>query len=112
MYDTLITSQHVIANRTYVDATINGEDQTIEVEDGTLPGNTKIQIVAVVSTDGADPVQILLSEMTLKDRSLESIFDSAGQDILDRLSGGASDGTDMAEEESDGSESDTEDEGE
>lgn len=112
VYDTIITSQHVIANRTYVDATINGEDQTIEVEDGTLPGNTKIQIVAVVSTDGADPVQILLSEMTLKDRSLESIFDSAGQDILDRLAGGASDGTDMAEEESDGSESDTEDEGE
>ena len=28
---------------------------------------------------GADPVQVPLSEMTLKDRSLESIFNSAGQ---------------------------------
>ena len=52
-----------------------------------LPGNTKIQIVAVVSTDGADPVQVLLSEMTLQDRSLQSIFDSAGQDVLEILAG-------------------------
>lgn len=78
VYDTTITSQHVIAQKTYVDATVNGEDGTYEVENGVLPGNTKIQIVAVISTDGADQVQVLLSEMTLKDRSLESIFNSAG----------------------------------
>ena len=88
VYDTTITSQHVIAQKTYVDATVNGEDGTYEVENGVLPGNTKIQIVAVISTDGADPVQVLLSEMTLKDRSLESIFNSAGQDVLEKLAGG------------------------
>ena len=70
-----------------MDATVNGEDGTYEVENGVLPGNTKIQIVAVISTDGADPVQVLLSEMTLKDRSLESIFNSAGQDVLEKLAG-------------------------
>ena len=88
VYDTTITSQHVIAQKTYVDATVNGEDGTYEVENGVLPGNTKIQIVAVISTDGADQVQVLLSEMTLKDRSLESIFNSAGQDVLEKLAGG------------------------
>lgn len=87
VYDTTITSQHVVADRTYVDATINGQDGTYEIEGDVLPGNTKIQIVAVVSTDGADPVQVLLSEMTLQDRSLQSIFDSAGQDVLEILAG-------------------------
>ena len=47
VYDTTITSQHVIAQKTYVDATVNGEDGTYEVENGVLPGNTKIQINAV-----------------------------------------------------------------
>lgn len=90
VYDTTITSQHVIAQKTYVDATVNGEDGTYEVDENVLPGNTKIQIVAVISTDDSDPVQVLLSEMTLKDRSLESIFNSAGQDVLEKLAGGTS----------------------
>ena len=105
MYDTTITSQHVISQKTYVDATVNGEDGTYEVDENLLPGNTKIQIVAVISTDGSDPVQVLLSEMTLKDRSLESIFNSAGQDILDKLAGGSSDeDTEETQEETDGTE--------
>lgn len=105
VYDTTITSQHVIAQKTYVDATVNGEDGTYEVDENLLPGNTKIQIVAVISTDGSDPVQVLLSEMTLKDRSLESIFNSAGQDILDKLAGGSSDeDTEETQEETDGAE--------
>lgn len=87
LYDTTITSQHVIASKTYVEATVNGEDGTYQVEGDVLPGNTKIQIVAVIATDGAEPVQVLLSEMTLQDRSLQSIFDSAGQDVLKILSG-------------------------
>ena len=49
-------------------------------------GNTDIKIVAVITTDGGEPVQILLSQMKLQDRSLESIFNSAGQDILEQLS--------------------------
>ena len=51
-----------------------------------MPGNTDIKIVAVITTDGGEPVQILLSQMKLQDRSLESIFNSAGQDILEQLS--------------------------
>lgn len=85
LYDTGISSQHVIADKTYVEATVNGEDGTYEVDADVLPGNTDIKIVAVITTDGAEPVQILLSEMTLQDRSLESIFNSAGQDILEQL---------------------------
>ena len=57
-----------------------------EVEGDVLPGNTDIKIVAVITTDGGEPVQILLSQMKLQDRSLESIFNSAGQDILEQLS--------------------------
>ncbi len=109
VYDTTITSQHVIAQKTYVDATVNGEDGTYEVENGVLPGNTKIQIVAVISTDGADPVQVLLSEMTLKDRSLESIFNSAGQDVLEKLAGGDT-GEDTSSEEEEGDAGDSADE--
>lgn len=75
----------MIADKTYVEATVNGEDGTYEVDADVLPGNTDIKIVAVITTDGAEPVQILLSEMTLQDRSLESIFNSAGQDILEQL---------------------------
>lgn len=109
VYDTTITSQHVIAQKTYVDATVNGEDGTYEVDENVLPGNTKIQIVAVISTDGSDPVQVLLSEMTLKDRSLESIFNGAGQDILDKLAGESSDeDAEETEEETDGTEEQTE----
>ena len=86
LYDTSITSEHVVADKTFVDVEIDGEGNTIEVEGEVLPGNTRIQIVAIVQTDGAEPVQMLLSEMTLQDRSLESIFNSAGQDILEMLS--------------------------
>ena len=75
-----------MADKTFVDVEIDGEGNTIEVEGEVLPGNTRIQIVAIVQTDGAEPVQMLLSEMTLQDRSLESIFNSAGQDILEMLS--------------------------
>lgn len=85
LYDTSISSQHVIADKTYVEATVNGKEGTYEVDADMLPGNTDIKIVAVITTDGAEPVQILLSEMTLQDRSLESIFNSAGQDILEQL---------------------------
>ncbi|CUP91618.1 Uncharacterised protein [Dorea longicatena] len=56
------------------------------MEGDVLPGNTDIKIVAVITTDGGEPVQILLSQMKLQDRSLESIFNSAGQDILEQLS--------------------------
>lgn len=90
LYDTSITSQHVIADKTYVEATVNGEDGTYEISDDTLSGNTDIKIVAVITTDGGEPVQILLSQMTLQDRSLESIFNAAGQDILEQLSNQAS----------------------
>lgn len=100
LYDTSITSQHVIADKTYVNAEVNGEEVTYEVEDGVLPGNTKIQIVALVSTDGQEPVQVLLSEMTLEDRSLQSIFNSAGQDILEQLAG-----VDVPDKEEDDTES-------
>ena len=86
LYDTNISTQHVVADKTYVEATVNGEDGTYEVEGDVLPGNTDIKIVAVITTDGGEPVQILLSQMKLQDRSLESIFNSAGQDILEQLS--------------------------
>lgn len=76
----------MVADKTYVEATVNGEDGTYEVEGDVLPGNTDIKIVAVITTDGGEPVQILLSQMKLQDRSLESIFNSAGQDILEQLS--------------------------
>ncbi len=89
LYDTDFTSLHVVADKTYVEATINGEDGSYEVDTDSLSGNTKIQIVAVVTTDGEEPVQVLLTQMTLQDRSLESIFDAAGQDILEQLSGAA-----------------------
>lgn len=86
LYDTSITSEHVVADKTFVDVEIDGEGNTVEVESNVLPGNTRIQIVAIVQTDGAEPSQVLLSEMILQDRSLESIFNSAGQDILELLS--------------------------
>ena len=86
LYDTNVSTQHVVADKTYVEATVNGEDGTYEVEGDVLPGNTDIKIVAVITTDGGEPVQILLSQMKLQDRSLESIFNSAGQDILEQLS--------------------------
>ena len=86
LYDTAITSQHVVADKTYVDVDINGETKSYETDTNVLPGNTKIQIVAIVQTDNGQPSQILLSEMMLQDRSLQSIFDSAGKDILDMLS--------------------------
>ena len=86
LYDTSITSEHIVADKTFVDVEVDGEGNTIEVESNALPGNTRIQIVAIVQTDGGEPQQVLLSEMTLQDRSLESIFNSAGQDILEMLS--------------------------
>lgn len=86
LYDTSITSKHVVADKTFVEVEVDGESNSYEATTDTLPGNTRIQIVAIVKTDGAEPKQVLLSEMTLQDRSLESIFDSAGQDILDMLS--------------------------
>lgn len=87
LYDTSITSQHVIADKTFVEVDVDGEGKTYEAGSDVLPGNTKIQIIAVIQTEGNTPQQILLSEMTLQDRSLQSIFDSAGQDVLDMLSG-------------------------
>ena len=86
LYDTSITSEHVVADKTYVDVEVDGENKTYESKSDVLPGNTKIQIVALILTDGKESESVLLSEMTLKDRSLESIFDSAGQDILEMLS--------------------------
>ena len=86
LYDTSITSEHVVADKTYVDVEIDGEKKTYETKTDVLPGNTKIQIVALIQTDGAEATSVLLSELTLQDRSLESIFDSAGQDILELLS--------------------------
>lgn len=91
LYDTAITSQHVVADKTYVDVDINGETKSYETDTNVLPGNTKIQIVAIVQTDNGQPSQILLSEMMLQDRSLQSIFDSAGKDILDMLSNESTD---------------------
>lgn len=87
LYDTSITGQHVIADKTYVDAVVDGEEVAYEAGEGIPAGNTKVQIVALVSTDGAEPVRVLLSELMLADRSLQSIFDSAGQDILKMLAG-------------------------
>ena len=86
LYDTSITSEHVVADKTYVDVEVDGEKKTYETKTDVLPGNTKIQIVALIQTDGAEATSVLLSELTLQDRSLESIFDSAGQDILEMLS--------------------------
>ena len=40
-----------------------------------------------------------MSEMTLQDRSLQSIFDSAGQDVLEKLSGGDSEDSQEDSEE-------------
>ena len=40
----------------------------------------------MIQTDGEESSSVLLSELTLQDRSLESIFDSAGKDILEMLS--------------------------
>ena len=85
LYDISVSNQHVVAEKTYVDATINGEDGTYEVDTDSLKGNTDIKIVAVITTDGGEPVQVLLSRMTLQDRSLENIFNAAGQDILEQL---------------------------
>ena len=98
LYDTAITTEHVVADKTFVDVEVDGEGNTYEVESNVLPGNTRIQIVAIVQTDGGEPQKILLSEMMLQDRSLQSIFDSAGQDILEMLSGESEgEGTEEAE---------------
>lgn len=98
IYDTTLTSQHVIADKTYVEVEVDGETGIVETEGTTLPGSTDIKIVAVITTEGGEPVQVLLSEMTLQDRSLESIFNSAGQDILDQLAQAA----ESTEESTDG----------
>ena len=86
LYDASVTTEHVVADKTYVDVEVDGEKKTYESKTDVMPGNTKIQIIALIQTDGSEPSQVLLSEMTLQDRSLESIFDSAGQDILEMLS--------------------------
>jgi hypothetical protein len=98
LYDTSITTKHIIADKTYVEAEVNGENATYEVSSDSLAGSTQIQIVALVSTDGQPPVQVLLSEMTLADRSLESLLNSAGQDILQMIT------TNDGEESEDGEE--------
>ena len=86
LYDTAITTEHVVAEKNFVDVEVNGQGDTIQVENDVLPGNTRIQIVAIIQTDGGEPSQVLLSEMMLQDRSLQSIFNSAGEDILKMLS--------------------------
>jgi len=86
LYDTAVTTEHVVAEKNFVDVEVNGEGDTLQVESDVLPGNTRIQIVAIIQTDGGEPSQVLLSEMMLQDRSLQSIFDSAGEDILKKLS--------------------------
>ena len=101
LYDTAITTEHVEAEKTFVDVEVDGEGNTYEVESKVLPGNTRIQIVAIVQTDGENPQQILLSEMMLQDRSLQSIFDSAGQDILEMLSSAESQTTEETDSEGD-----------
>lgn len=86
LYDTSVTTEHVIVDKTFVDVEVDGEGNTIEVDSSVLPGNTHIQIVAIIQTDGGEPQQVLLSEMMLQDRSLQSIFDAAGQNILEKIS--------------------------
>lgn len=106
LYDTSITPLHVVSDKTYVEVDVDGEGKIYQADKETLPGNTRIQIVAVIQTDAGEPKQVLLSEMTLKDRSLESIFDAAGQDILDMLSGeqAGKEDTEVENEETDGNE--------
>lgn len=104
LYDTNVSNQHVVAEKTYVDATINGEDGTYEVDADSLKGNTDIKIVAVITTDGGEPVQVLLSRMTLQDRSLENIFNAAGQDILEQLANPAQSQDEEAEQTADDAE--------
>lgn len=100
LYDTSITTEHVVADKTFVDVEVDGEKNTIEVDSSILPGNTRIQIIAIVQTDNEDPQQVLLSEMTLQDRSLQSIFDAAGQNILEKISS-QSEETDTADTQPD-----------
>lgn len=99
VYDTSLTSQHVIADKTYVEVEVDGQTGIVETEGTDLPGSTDIKIVAVITTEGSEPVQVLLSEMTLQDRSLESIFNSAGQDILDQLAQISEESTEESSEE-------------
>lgn len=87
LYDTSVTPLHVVSDKTYVEVDVDGEGKSYQTDGDASPGNTRIQIVALVQTGFEEPKQVLLSELTLKDRSLESIFNSAGQDILNMLSG-------------------------
>ena len=87
IYTHNVTTQHIVADKTYVEVQADGETQMFEITENSLPGNTNIKLVAVITNEKGEKVQVLISEMTLQDRSLVNFFNSSGQDILDMLTG-------------------------
>lgn len=86
LLSTQITSQKVVASKTYVDVQIGDQTVTVPIEDGALSGNTKIQIVALVTdASGKQITAIPLSEMTLENMTLKDIFDGAGESVLNEI---------------------------
>lgn len=86
------SSQKVIAEKTFVEVEVDGQTISVPVDATSLTGNTRVKIVALITTDNQDDtIAIALSEFILEDRTLSDIFDSAGQSILAQLAGQSSD---------------------
>ena len=79
------STQKVIAEKTYVDVDVNGETITVPV-DSAVSASTSVKIVALITTDGQEgTTAVTLAEFVMKDRTLEDIFNSAGQSILEQI---------------------------
>ncbi len=88
------SSQKVIAEKTFIEVEVDGQTVSVPVDGSALTGNTRVKIVALVTTDNQEEtIAIALSEFILEDRSLTDIFDSAGQSILEQLAGQSSNDT-------------------
>ena len=81
------SQQKIIAEKTFVEVEIDGQTVSVPVDKDFLTGDTRVKIVALITTDNnEETLAIALSEFVLEDRTLQDIFDSAGQSILDKLS--------------------------
>ena len=83
-----ISTQKIIAEKTFIEVEVDGQTVSVPVDSDYLAGDTRVKIVALITTENNnETIAVALSEFILEDRTLQDIFDSAGQSILDKLSG-------------------------
>ena len=81
------STQKIIAEKTFIEVEIDGQTVSVPVDSDYLTGDTRVKIVALITSEtNNETIAVALSELILEDRTLQDIFDSAGQSILDKLS--------------------------